>query len=166
VKTWSDASVISEAASPVKVISPDRALVLPPKRISDGDKYEAQIVQHETIRLNEQCAVELLKSLLDLVHKRNEDVTHLKNNSSSLKLQLNELKEPMKIQPRNVDYSSAGSMSPNRSPRMCPGSIQCHQPLLTQHSLHPQLLPPVPQLTLQGHRVSWPATCCTCGFRR
>jgi hypothetical protein len=67
--------VISEAVSPAEVISSDRALVLPP--IFAGDKYEEQIVQLETIHLNGQCAVDLL-SLLDLVHKLNEDTTYLK----------------------------------------------------------------------------------------
>jgi hypothetical protein len=43
VKTRSDAPVISEAVSPAKVISPERALVW--RSIFAGDKYEAQIVQ-------------------------------------------------------------------------------------------------------------------------
>jgi hypothetical protein len=107
VKTQSAAPV---ASSPVKVISPARALELPP--IFDGDKYEAQLVQLETIRLNEQCAVDLLKLLLDLVHKLNEDVTHLKNDNTYLKLQLSELKESMGTQPRIIDHATAGSMSP------------------------------------------------------
>jgi hypothetical protein len=76
VRTRSDAPVISEAVSPLEVTSPGGALVLPP--ISGGNKYEAQIVQLETIRLNGQCAVDLLKSLLDLVHELSEDVTRLK----------------------------------------------------------------------------------------
>jgi hypothetical protein len=76
VKTRSDAPVIPEVVSPVKVISPDRALALSP--LFDGDKYEAQIFQLETVHLNGQCAVDLIKTLLDLAHKLNEDVTHLK----------------------------------------------------------------------------------------
>jgi hypothetical protein len=79
-------SVAPKAVSPVKVISSDRALKLPP--IFDGDKYEAQIVQLETIRLNGQCAVDILETLLGLVHKLTDDVTHLKNDNSSLKLEL------------------------------------------------------------------------------
>jgi hypothetical protein len=110
VKKRSVAPATSEASSPVKVISPNRALELPP--IFDGDKYEAQLVQLETIRLNGQCAVDLLKLLFDLVHKLNEDVTHLKNDNTSLKLQLSELKESMGTQPRIIDHATAGSMSP------------------------------------------------------
>jgi hypothetical protein len=61
-----------EGAYPTKVIFPEMALVLPPT--FDGDKYEAQIVQLETIRLNGLNSVELLKSLLGLVNKLSEDV--------------------------------------------------------------------------------------------
>jgi hypothetical protein len=102
--------VISETVSPAKVISTDRALVLPP--IFAGDKYEAQIDQLEIVCLNGQCTVDLMKSLLDLVHKLNEDITYLKNDNFSLKLQLKELKESMVTQPTNVDHASAGSMFP------------------------------------------------------
>jgi hypothetical protein len=45
---------------PKKVISPERALALPP--ISDPDKYEAPSVQLETVRLNGVCAIDLIKS--------------------------------------------------------------------------------------------------------
>jgi hypothetical protein len=64
--------MISEAVSPAKVISP----------VLDGDKYEVQIAQLEAIHLNGQCTADLLKSLLDLVHKLNEDITYLKNDNS------------------------------------------------------------------------------------
>jgi hypothetical protein len=118
VKTRSVASEISEAASPVKVISPDRALELPP--IFDGDKYEAQIVQLETSRLNGQCTVDVLTSLLDLVHKLSDDVTHLKNDNSSLKLELKELKESMATQHLNADHATAGSLSSQPVPKNVP----------------------------------------------
>jgi hypothetical protein len=85
VRTRSGSSTdnIVEGASPTKVISPERALVLPP--IYDGDKYEAQLVQLETIRLNGLNAIDLLKSLLGLVNKLSEDVTQLKSDKASLK---------------------------------------------------------------------------------
>jgi hypothetical protein len=76
VKTRSVAPEISAAVSPVKVIFPNRALELPP--IFEGDKCEAQIVQLETIHLNWQCAVDILKTHLDLAYKLSDDVRHLK----------------------------------------------------------------------------------------
>jgi hypothetical protein len=109
VKTRTAVPATTEDSSPVKVISPDRALELPP--IFEGDKYEAQLVQLETIRLNGQCAVDLLKSLLDLVHKLNEDVMHLKNDNTSLKLQLNELKESVGPQPRIIAHATGRSLA-------------------------------------------------------
>jgi hypothetical protein len=81
VKTRSGSSTLVECASPTKIISPERSLVLPP--ISDGDKNEAQIVQLETIRLNALNAVELLKSLSGLVNKLSEYDTHLKSGIES-----------------------------------------------------------------------------------
>jgi DNA topoisomerase VI subunit A len=122
--------MISEAVSTAKVISP----------IFGGDKYETQIAQLETIRLNGQCAVDLLKSLLNLVHKLNGDITYIKNNNSSLKLQLKELKESV-FSLRTAIMLAQGQCLLSRSPTMCPVSIQCSQ----RH----QFLPPVPQLTLE-----------------
>jgi hypothetical protein len=61
---------------PKKVISPERALALPP--ISDSDKYEAPSVQLETVCLNGVCAIDLIKSLIDTVNKLSDDVAQLK----------------------------------------------------------------------------------------
>jgi hypothetical protein len=99
-----------EGASPAKVISPERALVLPP--ISDGDKYETQIVQLETIHLNGLCAVDLLKSLLGLVNRFSEDVTQLKSGNVSLKVQLNTIQKSVDIKSRITYHSTASSLPP------------------------------------------------------
>jgi hypothetical protein len=71
----------------------ERALVLPP--VFDGDNYEAQIVQLETIRLNELHTVDLIKSLLD---KLSDDVTHLKSGNAHLRSQLFKLKHTVDTQ--------------------------------------------------------------------
>jgi hypothetical protein len=44
---------------PKKIVLAERALFLSP--VFDGDKYEALRVQLESMRLNEVCAVELIK---------------------------------------------------------------------------------------------------------
>jgi hypothetical protein len=102
----------------VKVISPDRALELPP--ILEGDKCEAQIVQLETIRLNGQCAADILKTLLDLVYKLSDDARHLKNDNSSRNLELKKLKELMSTRPVNADHATAGSLSSQPVPKNVP----------------------------------------------
>jgi hypothetical protein len=61
---------------PKKVISPERALVLPP--VSDSDKYEALRVQLDTVRLSGVCAIDLIRSLIDTVKKLSDDVAQLK----------------------------------------------------------------------------------------
>jgi hypothetical protein len=97
--------------------------------------YEAQIVQLGTIRLNGQCAVNLLKSLLDVVHKLNEDITYLK---ILLELQLKELKESMVIQPKNVDHASGGSVSqpiPKNVPSKHPVPSTAAYPALSMPSV-------------------------------
>jgi hypothetical protein len=71
---------------PKKVISPERALVLPP--VSDSDKYESLSVQLQTVRLNGVCAIGLIKSIIDTVNKLSDDVAQLKSDNSALKLQL------------------------------------------------------------------------------
>ena len=118
VKTRSAATEISEAVSPLKIISPDRVLELPP--IFEDGKYEASMVLLETIRLNSQSAVDILKTLLDLVHKLNDDVTHLKHDNSSLKLELKKCKELMVNPPMNVNYATTGSMSSQPVSRSMP----------------------------------------------
>jgi hypothetical protein len=85
-------------------------LVLP--SVFDGDKYEAQIVQLETIRLNGLHTVDLIKSLLDLVNKLSEDVTQFKSDNASLKLQLTKSQQSLDIESINKDHSAAGSLPP------------------------------------------------------
>jgi hypothetical protein len=151
------------------VISPERALVLPP--IPDGDKYEAQIVQLETIRLNGLSTVDLLKTLLGLVNKLSEDVIHPKSDNASL----NTLQKSVDIKSTITDNSTAGSLPLSRLPRMWPEKLRGHQPLLSQHRLDLQFQPSGLLLTreycanivLQGRRVSSSFTpgCFTSRFR-
>jgi hypothetical protein len=53
----------STSDHPKKIVSPDRAFVLPP--VFDTDKYEALSVQLETGRLNGVCTIDLIKTRLD-----------------------------------------------------------------------------------------------------
>jgi hypothetical protein len=90
---------------PKKIVSPERALVLPP--VFDSDKYEALSVQMETVRLNGVCTIDLIKTLLDTVHKLSEDVALLKSDSASLKSQINKLYEKVD-QPLGSSSSRVG----------------------------------------------------------
>jgi hypothetical protein len=74
---------------PQKIVSPERTLVLPP--VFDTDKFEALSVQLETVYLNGVCTIDLLKTLLDTVHKLSEDVAILKSDNASLKNQISQL---------------------------------------------------------------------------
>jgi hypothetical protein len=76
---------------PKENVSPDRALFLPP--VFKSDKYEALSVQLERIRLNEVCTVDLIKTLLNTVHKLTEDVALLRSDSVLLKSQINKLRD-------------------------------------------------------------------------
>jgi hypothetical protein len=76
---------------PKKIVSPERALVLPP--VFDTDKFEALSVQLETVRLNGVCTITLIKTLLDTIHELSEDVDLLKSDNASLKSQINKLHE-------------------------------------------------------------------------
>jgi hypothetical protein len=108
-RSGSSTDTLVQGASPIKVISPERALVLSP--IFDGDKYEVQIVQLETIRLNGLNSVEMLKSLLGLVNKLSE-VTQLKSDNASLKAQLNTLPKSVEDKSKISEHSTAGSLPP------------------------------------------------------
>jgi hypothetical protein len=74
---------------PKKIVSPERTLVLPP--VFDTDKFEALSVQLETVRLNGVCTIDLLKTLMDTVHKLSEVVAILKSDNASLKTQISQL---------------------------------------------------------------------------
>jgi hypothetical protein len=52
---------------PKKIILPERELVLPP--VFDSNKYEVLSFQLETVHLNGIFTVNLIKTLLDTVHK-------------------------------------------------------------------------------------------------
>jgi hypothetical protein len=67
---------------PKKIVSPERASVLPV--VFDSDKYEAVSIQLETLRLSGVCTTDLIKSLLDTVHKLSEDVTILQKTMPNL----------------------------------------------------------------------------------
>jgi hypothetical protein len=71
---------------PKKIVSPERALVLPP--VFDTNKFEGLSVQLKTVRLNGVCTIDLIKTLLDTVHKQSEDVAVLKSDNASLKTQM------------------------------------------------------------------------------
>jgi hypothetical protein len=72
---------------PKEVVSPERALVLPP--VFDSNKYEALRVWLETVRLSGVCIIDLIKALLDTVHKLSEDVAVIQSDSASLISQIN-----------------------------------------------------------------------------
>jgi hypothetical protein len=92
----------SASDAPRKVVSPERSLVLPP--VFDSDKFEALSVQVETVRLNGVCAMDLMKSLINMVTHLSGEVEHLKNDNVSLKLQLKNLQDA--IQDVNIGHQS------------------------------------------------------------
>jgi hypothetical protein len=93
VKRNDDTPVKTRSSSmsdlPKKVISPERALVLP--SATDADKYEAICVQLEMVRLNGACTFYLIQSLVTTVNKLSDDVTQLKSDNLALKLQVQDL---------------------------------------------------------------------------
>jgi hypothetical protein len=98
----------------MKVISPERALVLAP--VSDSDKYEALSVQLETVRLNGVSAIGLIKSLIDTVNKLCYDVAQLKSDKSEFLIQLEGLQTsrqqpPSLLSPRPAANSGNSSSS-------------------------------------------------------
>jgi hypothetical protein len=76
---------------PKKIISPEGELVLPP--VFDSNKYEVLSFQLETVHLNGVCTTNLLKFVLDIVHKISEDFAILKSDNASLKSQSNKFHE-------------------------------------------------------------------------
>jgi hypothetical protein len=74
------------------------------------DKFEALSVQLETVRLNGVCTIDLIKTLLDTVHKISEDVAILKSDNASLKTQISQLNSKVD-KPQGSLSSSSGFRS-------------------------------------------------------
>jgi hypothetical protein len=64
---------------------------LPP--VFGSDKDEALIVHLETVHLNGVFTIDLIKSLMDTIHKLSVYVVHLKSGNVSLGSQINKLHE-------------------------------------------------------------------------
>jgi hypothetical protein len=88
-----------------KISSHERALDL--SQVFDNDKYEALSFQIATVSLNGVCAIDLMKSMLNTVHKLSEDVAVLKSNNISLKSQINKLHKKV-CQPQGSLSSRVG----------------------------------------------------------
>jgi hypothetical protein len=73
-----------------KVVSPERQLILSP--VCSKDSISAQI---ETVCLNGQSTVQVLESLLVMVSKLTEEVTHLKKDNADLTCQIKDLLGPV-----------------------------------------------------------------------
>jgi hypothetical protein len=74
---------------------------LPP--LIDADKYEALCVQPETVRLNGVCALDLIKYLVETVHKLSEGITQRKSD--------NTVQDLVDIQPKQTKLQPQGSSS-------------------------------------------------------
>jgi FtsZ-binding cell division protein ZapB len=56
--------------------------------------------QHEAVRLNGQCTIQLIESLVDMVSNLTKEVTHLKEDNSLLKQELRNLHQVIETSPR------------------------------------------------------------------
>jgi hypothetical protein len=89
---------------PKKIVSPTRALVLPP--VFDTDKYEGLYRPTADSTCQWGCTVNLIKTLLDAVHKLREDVALPESDNASLKSQLNKLHEEVGQPQRSLSSRS------------------------------------------------------------
>jgi hypothetical protein len=68
--------LLSASDATKKMVSPERQLIFPP--VCNKDSISVQI---ETVCLNGQSTIQMLVSLLGMVSKLTEEVTHLKDNA-------------------------------------------------------------------------------------